>query len=196
MSKTLQSSWIQTTTMTDNIVEEERSAHKVLQLSNQMYNRQNGQNLLHFISNPSPSPSNHYSSSSSSHDTNSHCNQNSSSLLLAAQCLLERAQEDLVANLKQMPTSFTSMGQGELEYSTLKQHGRIFDVEATGVGDAFWLQDIQNQANASDIEAEFEAFLIPYFSKILQNYGLVYVHSSRYPWGKQVLFCLIAVCFG
>jgi hypothetical protein len=101
--------WIQSVTLIDNIVEEEEeeekcsAAHKVLQLSTQMCNRQNGQNLLHYICNPPPPPpsSEHYYYYSSSHDNNSHyhVNQNSS-LLLAAQCLLERAHEMTNSNLQ------------------------------------------------------------------------------------------------
>jgi alpha-tubulin suppressor-like RCC1 family protein len=65
----------------EEMEEKERSAHRLLELSSQMCNQQTGRNLLHHVSNPPI------------YDHNYNNSYQPSSLLMAAQCLLERANE-------------------------------------------------------------------------------------------------------
>jgi hypothetical protein len=67
----------------------------------------------------------------------------------------------------------------------LKDENLVFEIKPDKDKEAFWSEEIQIQANALTTEAEFTAFITPYFSQILQRCNLVFVKSEKYIWLPQ-----------
>lgn len=113
------------------------------------------------------------------------------SILLARQdgvrqSRIEMRLEQLAASLPHKNSkSYTDGALGQLVLERLKKDKLFFDVPPTDDGEAFWSADNQLQANAIRNEAVFDAFITPFFSKILHSCGLVFVNSERYQWLSQ-----------
>ncbi|CAI5703000.1 hypothetical protein KXD40_004009 [Peronospora effusa] len=93
---------------------------------------------------------------------------------------LETLLEQIMACLPHKPSkTFSSEALGQLELERLNDYKQIIDFAPVEDGEAFWSKEIQILAKAITNEAAFIAFMTPFFSRILERFGLVYVNSEH-----------------
>ncbi|CAI5719534.1 unnamed protein product [Peronospora farinosa] len=103
-------------------------------------------------------------------------------------CLLRTAQqlEQMMASLPHKSSkSLSNAALGEQERIKLKVTKQVFEFAPVEGEEAFWSKETQIKADVITNEADFDAFIIPFFSSILESCGLVYVNSERYQWFSQ-----------
>ncbi|UIZ26921.1 hypothetical protein KXD40_002170 [Peronospora effusa] len=106
----------------------------------------------------------------------------------AINCLLRTAQqlEQAMASLPHKSSkSLSNAALGEQERIKLKVTKQVIEFAPVEGEEAFWSKETQIKADAITNEADFDAFVTPFFSSILESCGLVYVNSERYQWLSQ-----------
>ncbi|KAF0683213.1 hypothetical protein As57867_024644, partial [Aphanomyces stellatus] len=68
--------------------------------------------------------------------------------------------------------SYTDGALGQLECARLEQDELIIDFAPIHNAEAFWSPTIQQQADAITNEADFDAFITPFFNMVLANCGM------------------------
>ncbi|UIZ26294.1 hypothetical protein KXD40_002164 [Peronospora effusa] len=102
-------------------------------------------------------------------------------LLRAAQQL----EQKVVCLPHKSSKSLSSAALGEQEQKKLEVLKQIIVFAPVEGEEAFWSKETQIKADAITNEADFDAFITPFFSSILESCGLVYVNSERYQWLSQ-----------
>ncbi|KAE8884039.1 hypothetical protein PF003_g31832 [Phytophthora fragariae] len=99
---------------------------------------------------------------------------------------LKRIQAQMELVMEALPhknsKSYSDRELGQLELQRLEKDGLVFDVAPDENGTAFWSNEIQIEADAIGNEADLDAFITPYFSEVLDRYGMVFVNSERDQW--------------
>jgi hypothetical protein len=71
---------------------------------------------------------------------------------------------------------------GQTERLRLTKDELMTDAAIEDNEDAFWSQEMQDQANAIENKAEFDAFITPFFNNVLAERDMVFINSERYQW--------------